>query len=318
MYERFIEELKTYSKAIRILSKGYLPMYLVPPSKLESILKEVRKAITKSNKDYNLVLTRLYLYYDMKLVTFGIDKKRNFIIQFPVFVQPYTQERLIRYQIETVSVPILDQNEKVQSYTQLKIDKPYIALDAKTYITLRTQELHTCKEIGYEYYCKELFVVKSKTRYSCTSAIYFNLDPKIIRKTVNLYSTIIKHVKPAMLDGGQQIILANWPSYKKIMYAHNNNIPINIPSHPYVLLNRSILCNCDLEAESNFLLESLVACENFETKTDLVMYFTVNLAFVNYLEVVVESLSSEVSTNGTTQEQILPISIENMNLTQNC
>ena len=52
-------------------------------------------------------------------------------------------------------------------------------------------------------------------------------------------------------------------------------------------------------------------CENFETKADLVMYFTVNLAFINYLEGAVESLSSEISTNWTTQEQILPISIEN-------
>ena len=110
MYERFIEELKTYSKAIRILSKGYLPMYLLPPPKLESILREVRKAITKLHKDYDLVLTRLYLYYDMKLVTFGIDKERNLIIQFPVFVQPYIQKRLIMYQIETVPIPILDQN----------------------------------------------------------------------------------------------------------------------------------------------------------------------------------------------------------------
>ena len=75
MYERFIEELKTYSKATGILSEGHLTMYLLPPSRLESILKEVRKAITKSNKDYDLVLTRLYLYYDMKLVTFGIDKE---------------------------------------------------------------------------------------------------------------------------------------------------------------------------------------------------------------------------------------------------
>ena len=48
MYERFIEELKTYSKVIRILSKGYLPIYLLPPSRLQSILTEVRKAITKS------------------------------------------------------------------------------------------------------------------------------------------------------------------------------------------------------------------------------------------------------------------------------
>ena len=106
MYERFIEELKTYSKVIRILSKGYLPIYLLPPSKLENILKEGRKAITKLNKDYDLVLTRLYLYNDMKLVTFRIDKKRNLIIQLPVFVQPYNQNRLIMYQIETVPVPI--------------------------------------------------------------------------------------------------------------------------------------------------------------------------------------------------------------------
>ena len=108
MYERFIKELKLYSKAIRVLSKGYLPISLLPPSKLEKILKEVRIAIAKSNKDYDLALTRLYLYYDMKLVTFRIDNQRNLIVQFPVFVQPYNQKRLIMYQIETVLVPILD------------------------------------------------------------------------------------------------------------------------------------------------------------------------------------------------------------------
>ena len=143
MCKRFIEELKIYSKAIRILLKGYLPISLLTPSKLERILNEVKIAIAKSNKDYNLVLTRLYLYYDMKLVMFGIDSKRNLIIQFPAFVQPYTQEQLTMYQIETVPVPILDENEQAQSYTQLKIDKPYIALNMEIYITLRTQELHS-------------------------------------------------------------------------------------------------------------------------------------------------------------------------------
>ena len=33
MYKRFIVELKSYSKAIRVLSKGYLPISLRPPSK---------------------------------------------------------------------------------------------------------------------------------------------------------------------------------------------------------------------------------------------------------------------------------------------
>ena len=177
MYERFIEELKLYSRDIRVLSKGYLPISLLSPSKLEKILSEVRIAITKSNKDYDLVLTRLYLYYDMRLVTFGIDNQRNLIVQFPVFVQPYTQKRLVMYQIETVPVPIVDENEQVYSYTELKIEKPYIALNEETYITLCSQELKMCKRIGYEYYCEELFVIKSKTRYSCASAI--NLKPRI-------------------------------------------------------------------------------------------------------------------------------------------
>ena len=87
----------------------------------------------------------------MKLVTFGIDNQRNLIVQFPVFVQPYTQKRLIVYQIETVLVPILDKNEQVHSYTELKIEKLYIALDEETYITLHTQELKMCKRIEYEY-----------------------------------------------------------------------------------------------------------------------------------------------------------------------
>ena len=54
MYERFIGELKLYSRAIRVLSIGYLPISLLPPSKLEEILKEVRIAIGKSNKDYDI------------------------------------------------------------------------------------------------------------------------------------------------------------------------------------------------------------------------------------------------------------------------
>ena len=121
------------------------------------------------------MLDRLHLYYDMQLVTFGIDRDMNLIIQFPVFIQPYTQKPLILYQLETVPVPILDRNTKAQSYTHLRIKKPYIALNSETYISLRQQELRSCKKIGYEFYCEELFVVNINLAISCESAIYFNL-----------------------------------------------------------------------------------------------------------------------------------------------
>ena len=58
----------------------------------------------------------------MKVVTLGIDRDRNLIIQFPVFKQPYTQQLLILYQIDTVPVPIIDHNMQTHSYTHLQVD----------------------------------------------------------------------------------------------------------------------------------------------------------------------------------------------------
>ena len=135
---------------------------LVTPSKLREILNAVKTAIWTTNPDYDFMIDRLHLYYDMHLVTFGIDKDKNRIIQFPVFIQSYTQQPLILYQLETVPVPIIDQNTWAQSYTHLQVNKPYIALNSETYISIRQQELRTCKRIGYEFYCEELFIVKHK------------------------------------------------------------------------------------------------------------------------------------------------------------
>ena len=135
--------------------------------RLQEILNKVKTAIQKTNPDYDVVIKRLHLYYDMKLDTFGIDKDRNLIIQFPVVIQPYTQQALLLYKIKTVLVPIVDQDKHADSYMHLQIDRLHIALNSETYISIRQQVLRTCKRIGYEFYCKELFIVKHKYKYSC-------------------------------------------------------------------------------------------------------------------------------------------------------
>ena len=247
----------------------------------------------------------------MQLVTFGIDKDKNLIIQFPVIIQPYTQWPLILYQIETVPVLIIDQNTQTQSYMHLQVSKPYIALNSETYIYIRQQELITCKRIGYELYCEELFIVKHKSKYSCESMIYFNLNAKTIKENCKFKFYYNKtHSIPTMLDGGNEIILANWPNDKYIIGNINNIIPIKIPSHPYILVNRSVLCNCGIEVENHFILKSLAACQ--DTHSKLTMYFAVNTGFVNYLDEfsnLTESLEFPIIRNKTTFEQTLPISL---------
>ena len=100
----------------------------------------------------------------MKLVTFDIDKDKNLIVQLVVFIQPYKQQPLILHQLETVPVLVIDQNIQTASYAHLQIDRPYMALNSEMYITIRQQKLRTCKRIGYEFYCEELFMVKHKSK----------------------------------------------------------------------------------------------------------------------------------------------------------
>ena len=89
-----------------------------------------------------------------------------------------------------------------------------------------------------------------------------------------------------------------------------------MPSHPYVLLDRNILCNCDIEAKNNVLLDSLASCREHE-KPDLEMYFTVNLAFVNYLDQLNETINIPIEKNWTHQMQVFPISLEAFNINSN-
>ena len=98
----------------------------------------------------------------MKLVTFSIEGNRNLIIQFLICIQPYTQQPLILCQIETLPIPIIDQNIQADSYIHIQVDRLYIALNLETNITIRQQELRTCKRIGFEFYCDELLCGKTK------------------------------------------------------------------------------------------------------------------------------------------------------------
>ena len=140
LYRELITQLHTYVSAIRVLAKCYLPNTLITPRKLQKVLSEVKNSLLITNPDYTLVLDRLHLCYDMHLVTFGIDSNMNLVIQFPVFIQPYMQKPLILYQLETAPVSVLGLNIKTQSYTHLRIKKPYIALNSETYISLRQED----------------------------------------------------------------------------------------------------------------------------------------------------------------------------------
>ena len=87
-------------------------------------------------------------------------------------------------------------------------------------------------------------------------------------------------VPPSILDGGSHIPLANMLSPKRLICSEDFHMACPVPSHEYVLINRSLLCNCHLASDLTYLLKSLGSCSPSEK---FMIYFTVNSAFNHYM-----------------------------------
>ena len=164
------------------------------------------------------------------------------------------------YDIETVKVSIPDLNVDADSYSEIRYSKPYIAINSNYYIQLRIQELRMCKQVRHTFYCEELFLVKHKSKHSCESAIFYNLTSKVVYSVCRFDYYFNTTVTPSVLDGGSHILLTNMLSPKRLICSQDLHIAHPVPSHPYVLVNRSHLCNCHLESVLTYLLESLGSC----------------------------------------------------------
>ena len=195
--------------AIAILSQRRLPRSLFPDQRLKDILAQVDKMVKMNYPDYELAASHISHYRDMELVTFAVDRvTHSLIVTFPVFIKDFKQPPLSLFEIETIPVPIPDENRQADSYSQVMIHKDYIAAGMDYYIQIRMREMLMCKSIGNIYYCQELFVVKHKSKHSC--AIFYELGPPQVITNCRFDYMCNETVPPVILDGGKDILLANF------------------------------------------------------------------------------------------------------------
>ena len=128
---------KDVIRCITMFSQVRLPQEFFSDSQLMEILSEVQEMVQKGYPNYTLAAEHISHYRDMKLVTFAVDQQtHSLIVTFPVFIQDYRRPPLSLFEIETVPVPIADENEKADSYSQVNMEKPYIAVGTEYYIEL--------------------------------------------------------------------------------------------------------------------------------------------------------------------------------------
>ena len=200
-YREAVKATRDLLDGIAIVTQGRLPRALISDNQLREILGKVDAMVKKNYPDYVLAAKHISHYRDIKMVTFSVNQQaHSLILTFPAFIKNYKQPPLSLYEVETVPVPIIDKNVKADSYSQVRIEKSYIAAGTDYYIQLRISELLMCKSIRNIYYCEELFVIKHKSRHSCVSAIFYNLGPATVTKNCRFDYYYNTTVPPVILD----------------------------------------------------------------------------------------------------------------------
>ena len=279
-YREAVKAARDFLDGIAIVTQDRLPRALISDNQLREILGKVDAMVKRNYPDYVLAATHIFHYRDMKMVTFAVDQQtHSLIVTFPAFIKIYKQPPLSLYEVETVPVPIIDKNVKANSYSQVRIEKSYIAAGTDYYIQLRISELLMCKSIRHIYYCEELFVIKHKSRHSCVSAIFYNLGPATTTKNCKFDYYYNTTVPPVILDEGRDVLLANFHGPRSLESSSvNGGLAKPAPEHTYAVVNREFLCDCQLDLEHASVLRQLSSCSKSST-SKMHMTFIINLAF---------------------------------------
>ena len=113
--------------SIAILNQRRLPRGLFSDDRLRQILSKVEIMVKKQYPDYELAVTHISHYHDMKMVTFVVDQQtHSLIVVFPAFIKDYKQPPLALFEIQSVPVPIQDKNKLADSFSQVVIEKPLL------------------------------------------------------------------------------------------------------------------------------------------------------------------------------------------------
>ena len=279
-YREAVKAARDFLDGIAIVTQGRLPRALISDNQLREILGKVDAMVKRNYPDYVLAAKHISHYRDMKMVTFSVDQQaHSLILTFPAFIKNYKQPPLSLYEVKTVPVPIIDKNAKADGYSQVRIEKSYIAAGTDYYIQLRISELLMCKSIRHIYYCEELFVIKQKSRHSCVSVIFYNLGPATVTKNCKFDYYYNITVPPVILDGGRDVLLANFHGPRSLKCSSvNGGLAKPAPENTYAVVNREFLCDCQLDLEHASVLRQLSSCSK-SSSSKMHMKFTINLAF---------------------------------------
>ena len=122
--------------------------------------------------------------------------------------------------------------------------------------------------------------MKHRSEHTCKRAIYWNESASLINEKCNYKYYHELTPEPRILDAGDNLLLAELLVPWTFICTKERQIPNPTEGSPYIIIKGTQLCPCSISAGPYYLQENVLSCE--DEIVDLHMYFTVNMADVNY------------------------------------
>ena len=248
-------------ESLRVLMTRHLPRAWVTEDRIAEAIQATEEMLKENFEGYTVAITEARKYYDMALATVAVDKQtHSLIVSYPIFIKPKDNPKLSLFETEFTFVPIRDENDEADSFTLVTKAFPYVAIgkNESLYVTIRQSEFLMCKSISFEYFCEEMFIIRSQPEKHCSSAILLQRDARSVMKACDPHYFFNITPPATILDGDGQILLANFKGETEIACQGKRS---QILQGDYVVLNREILCDCDIFLPEGRVLKRYGACQ---------------------------------------------------------
>ena len=141
------------------------------------------------------------------------------------------------------------------------------------------------------------------------SAIFYNLGPKTITQNCKFDYYYNTTVPPVILDGRRDVLLANFHGPRSLNCSSiNGGLSKSAPEIIYAVVNRELLCDCQLDLEHASVLRQLSSCAN-SSSSKMHMKFTINLAFWELFKKRSPNSASNIQPQYVEEEQVFSVDL---------
>ena len=253
------------------LSRGELPVELIPPQRIDQTIAEVSDVIMRQNLQFTIPITNHKYYYGTNIVGFAYERTITIILRIPLSFRGGSFQL---YRVKSVKLPVPNhpKGAKLRQYSKLAGYPEYFAMasDREYYIEFTSDDLSYCRgPENYPKICNPVNIMSSvRDRPSCGLGIFQRNSTMI---TQHCDRHLVEQERPdsqVYQIGNSADLLVTASEGQFVRHCANGEQMVTIPACELCIIK--LPCDCMLRTMDGLvppLLDNCVKKRNLQTNS---------------------------------------------------